>query len=343
MRSLQLKKSSELDSSQSKINWDDLDAFVNSPIPGSDGPPASPPTAWLEDTVMPIYGASPMEPVAAIIRCKDCDKPVLSSALSSHRDNCEKIRKLLAKNKKDTGSKRKAEDDGSTDAPAKKKTKKELAKATSGTKRVKGPAKLDEHCCVINEKGQPCSRSITCKVHSMVAKRAVQGRSKPYDELLLDWKRANIPGFVEPVKRETKAERKAKKEAEKEAKRLEMLAAGIVPGAKKAKAAKGEGKKNKKTDKNAPGEKGGKKGAKAGQPGPEEEEEEDIDSDLEFEFLVHAVRSARPYTAVPLAQPTDVSNFFVARNEILRNCHDTMGFALSGNNIRGHAMSIVAS
>lgn len=189
----------------------------------------------------------------------------------------------------------------------------------------------------------------------MVAKRAVPGRSKSYDELLLDWKRENIEGFVEPVKRETKAERKAKKEAEKEAKRLEMLAAGIVPGSKKSKKAAGEGgaaKKTKKADKaaGANGEKGaagGKKTAKAsaagGAGGDDDDDDDDLDSDVEFESLVRAVRISRPYTAIPLARPDNMSNFFVARNELLRNCHDTMGFALSGNNIRGHNMSVMAA
>ena len=51
----------------------------------------------------------------------------------------------------------------------------------------------DRQCGVINDKGLPCSRSLTCKAHSMGAKRAVQGRPRPYDELLLEWNRANNP------------------------------------------------------------------------------------------------------------------------------------------------------
>ncbi|KAG9044672.1 hypothetical protein FS837_007719 [Tulasnella sp. UAMH 9824] len=308
---IQLKN---LPDSNSKINWDDLDDQVDSPSSSSEPlAAASPPTAWLDDRDMPMYGAAPMEQSVPIIRCPECEKPILASALSGHKPNCEKIKKLNAKNKKDlavtTGSKRKAEDDGPVEVaggPPKKKGKKELAK-TGGTKRIKGPASLDKHCCVINEKGQPCSRSITCKVHSMVAKRAVQGRSKPYDELLIEWKKENIPGWVEPVKKETKAERKAKKEAEKEAKRLELLAQGIVPGQKKPKAPKGEpgAKKVKKSEKAAgqAGDKTGKKtSTKPGQAPPnpngeEDEEDEDLDSDVEFENLVRAVRVAKPFTA----------------------------------------------
>lgn len=77
---------------------------------------------------------------------------------------------------------------------------------------MKGPVDYDKQCGVINDKGLPCSRSLTCKSHAMGAKRAVQGRSRPYDELLLEWNRLNNPNFVEPVKRETKQERKERKE-----------------------------------------------------------------------------------------------------------------------------------
>lgn len=62
----------------------------------------------------------------------------------------------------------------------------------------------------------------------MGAKRAVQGRSRDYDELLIEWQRANNPNWVEPVKRETKAEKKEKREKEKaEKKRLAGEKAGV--------------------------------------------------------------------------------------------------------------------
>ena len=107
--------------------------------------------------------------------------------------------------------------------PAKKKTK-PTTKVTKG--RLKGPVDYDRQCGVINDKGLPCSRSLTCKSHAMGAKRSVQGRSRNFDELLLDWQRANKPNFVEPVKRESKAEKKEKREKERlEKKRLAGQAA----------------------------------------------------------------------------------------------------------------------
>ena len=42
-----------------------------------------------------------------------------------------------------------------------------------------------------SEKGTMCARSLTCKSHSMSAKRAVLGRSQPYDTLLSQWQRKN--------------------------------------------------------------------------------------------------------------------------------------------------------
>lgn len=112
------------------------------------------------------------------------------------------------------------------------KKKKPATKVTKG--RAKGPVDLDRQCGVINDKNLPCSRSLTCKSHSMGAKRAVPGRSRDYDELLLEWNRLNNPNFVEPVKRESKAAKKERKEKEKaEKKRLAQeaaVAAGQEPG-----------------------------------------------------------------------------------------------------------------
>jgi len=46
-----------------------------------------------------------------------------------------------------------------------------------------GPIDLDKQCGVMTENGTVCTRSLTCKIHSVSAKRAVQGRSQDYDTL----------------------------------------------------------------------------------------------------------------------------------------------------------------
>ncbi|KAB7505184.1 Ataxin-7, partial [Armadillidium nasatum] len=47
------------------------------------------------------------------------------------------------------------------------------------------------HCGVlIIDTGKPCTRSLTCKTHSLTLRRAVHGRSKKFDELLIEHKAA---------------------------------------------------------------------------------------------------------------------------------------------------------
>ncbi|KAI1758082.1 SCA7, zinc-binding domain-containing protein [Xylaria castorea] len=50
--------------------------------------------------------------------------------------------------------------------------------------RSQGPVDVERKCGVILPNEQPCRRSLTCKSHSMRAKRGVAGRSLPYDMLL---------------------------------------------------------------------------------------------------------------------------------------------------------------
>ncbi|XP_076760309.1 uncharacterized protein LOC143428918 isoform X1 [Xylocopa sonorina] len=45
----------------------------------------------------------------------------------------------------------------------------------------------DRHCGVWNdETGKPCTRSLTCKAHTVSLRRTVSGRSKPFDKLLAE-------------------------------------------------------------------------------------------------------------------------------------------------------------
>lgn len=215
--------------------------------------------------------------------------------------------------------------------PPKKKSK-PAPKVNKG--RVKGPVDFDRQCGVINDKGLECSRSLTCKSHSMGAKRAVQGRSRPYDELLLDWQRANNPNFVEPVKRESKAEKKEKREKEKlEKKRLAEEAAAAM------------GIDLTKKSNNSSSKKSGKKssGAAAGaatklvdsKAGEIEENLDDLDSEAEVDTLIHSIRVAREkgIIARPLAVPCDASSWFVQRRERARCCRELLAGALGGREL----------
>ncbi|KAK2612964.1 SAGA complex subunit Sgf73 [Conoideocrella luteorostrata] len=85
------------------------------------------------------------------------------------------------------GKKRKAE--GDPDKGPKTKKKKEDPKLKVA--KPKGPVDVERQCGVILPNGQPCARSLTCKSHSMGAKRAVAGRSLPYDMLLAAYQKKN--------------------------------------------------------------------------------------------------------------------------------------------------------
>lgn len=164
----------------------------------------------------------------------------------------------------------------------------------------------------------------------MGAKRSVPGRSKKYDELLLEWQRANNPNFVEPVKRETKAEKKEKREKEKlEKKRLAEEAAaalGLDPAAIKKAGANSTAKKP--TKKAAAVTAALRLADQLRDDGSEDLDE--LDSEVEIEELVNSVKIARERGVIgmPLAVPCDASSWFVQRRERARCCRDLLLNAL---------------
>jgi SAGA-associated factor 73 len=158
----------------------------------------------------------------------------------------------------------------------------------------------------------------------MGAKRAVAGRTRPYDELYLDWQRLHNPNFVEPVKRETKKEKRDKEREEKrklqEAKKANEAATGVSSSKKK--------KKKSKSAADA--------AANAGANQVEGDEiDVDIDSEVELDAMVKGVKTAKQAgrIAVPLAVEEDysVGSWFVARRERLRCCRDQLYSAFLGN------------
>lgn len=98
------------------------------------------------------------------------------------------------------GKKRKADEDDNKEPKKKKKKDEPKAKAA----KPKGPVDVEKQCGVTLPNGAQCARSLTCKSHSMGAKRAVPGRSLPYDMLLQQYQKKNqarqqsmfwLPGF----------------------------------------------------------------------------------------------------------------------------------------------------
>ncbi|KZS90491.1 SCA7-domain-containing protein, partial [Sistotremastrum niveocremeum HHB9708] len=303
------------------FSWNSLPTSPVSPISTSPVP-TSPQTTWLSARDMKTFGSHPLkfEPPTTIVRCRDCNKPILRSAAAEHAENCKKIKAGPKKGKTDS-KKRKSDEmieDGADDGSPKKK--KPATKVTKG--RFKGPVDVDKQCGVINDKGLPCSRSLTCKSHSMGAKRAVQGRSRDYDALLLDWNRANKPGFVEPVKKETKKEKKEKRDKEREEKKKLMGdkkggggAGGGTPGTSTKKSSKKAGQ-------------GANAGANAGM--DEEDDDDDVDSEAEVDAMIRSIRKARDEgrIGIPMAVPDDAGSYFVMRRERLRCTRDLLLSAL---------------
>ncbi|MCJ1434958.1 hypothetical protein MMC27_004328 [Xylographa pallens] len=90
----------------------------------------------------------------------------------------------------DKSKKRKADTEGDKE-PKKKKTKKEIEAAKPKIPKPKGPVDVEKQCGVLLPNGAHCARSLTCKSHAMGAKRAVPGRSLPYDMLLAAYQKKN--------------------------------------------------------------------------------------------------------------------------------------------------------
>ena len=87
------------------------------------------------------------------------------------------------------GKKRKADAAEDNDKEPKKKKKKDEPKPKAP--KPKGPVDVERQCGVQLPNGAQCARSLTCKSHSMGAKRAVPGRSLPYDMLLQAYQKKN--------------------------------------------------------------------------------------------------------------------------------------------------------
>ncbi|EWC47042.1 hypothetical protein DRE_03804 [Drechslerella stenobrocha 248] len=139
---------------------------------------------------------------------KASDKPAKAAAATKTSDTkaVKTAAKTTAKTKAGGGTKKKADgeeekadgknskkrkatdDDKGKDkeGPKTKKTKKEKP-----APKPKGPVDVERQCGVLLPNGQLCARSLTCKSHSMGAKRAVQGRPAPYDTLLAAYQKKN--------------------------------------------------------------------------------------------------------------------------------------------------------
>ncbi|GAN11306.1 conserved hypothetical protein [Mucor ambiguus] len=85
------------------------------------------------------------------------------------------------------------EDNDDTEDKVKKKVKREKKVKPKAIPKKKAPLDLDRQCGVlIAPLMNPCTRSLTCKIHAMGAKRAVEGRTQPFNELLAAYQKKGI-------------------------------------------------------------------------------------------------------------------------------------------------------
>lgn len=171
--------------------------------------------------------------------CDHCARPVLADLIDKHQTACEKRR---SENKKPSS--------GNTEAPVQKtkaatpsvkiepqapaekpavhtesaekqsESRKRKSERDPAAAKRKRPAKVqrsrdqqfspDKNCGVPLPNGNVCMRSLTCKAHSMSAKRAVPGRTAPYDVLLASYQRQNqVKNAALMASREMEAEKAA--------------------------------------------------------------------------------------------------------------------------------------
>ncbi len=180
-----------------------------------------------EKTVAGFPTGRPLDDKVDTVQCKHCKRPVLRASSAQHIRDClnkkqEKLKKKKeAKEAKDAalrrekgeddeggkgvrksaikgasfdgdgakkGKKRKLDGDAEKGPNAKKKKKDEPKQKGA---KPKGPVDVERQCGVPLPNGGFCARSLTCKSHSMGLKRAVPGRSLPYDMLLAQYQKKN--------------------------------------------------------------------------------------------------------------------------------------------------------
>lgn len=139
---------------------------------------------------------------AAEEKDKDGDSIMGESMTASQRDNeagergsgsTKKPPKKSASKASVDGPKKskKRKADGEGDKEPKKKKLKKDEPAKPKLPKPKGPVNVEQQCGVLLPNGGFCARSLTCKSHSMGAKRSVPGRSLPYDQLLAMYQKKN--------------------------------------------------------------------------------------------------------------------------------------------------------
>lgn len=167
------------------------------------------------------YGYNPLSETMKYIHCKNCGRVVLQNVFYRHEKLCNQLQDDPSSSSRETyektmielqnvsmkRSKKRHHSDGedsdtsttndmnkaSKAGKSEYKDKNELKKLKSKNILIKQKVSIDleKQCGVLLPNGNLCSRSLTCKSHSMSAKRSVPGRSRPYDILLVHYQKKN--------------------------------------------------------------------------------------------------------------------------------------------------------
>ncbi|KAG5513576.1 hypothetical protein PMAC_001008 [Pneumocystis sp. 'macacae'] len=200
-----------------KLDKEDLTELLHELNPDT---PGSPITTVLNLDEFEKYGYNPLSETMKYIHCKKCGRVVLQTVFYKHEKICSQLqgndspesKKTYGKNGSDLKnifvkrSKKRLHFDVDSDSSILDdiqkvskiskhdyKDKNELKKFKSKNILIKekNTVDLEKQCGVLLPNGNLCSRSLTCKSHSMGAKRAVPGRSQPYDILLVRYQKKN--------------------------------------------------------------------------------------------------------------------------------------------------------
>lgn len=205
------------------------------------------------------------------------------------------------------------------------------------------PVDVDRQCGVINEKGFPCPRSLTCKTHSMGAKRSVPHRSQPYDLLLHEVQKANHPDTFagkKPVQPRVgpgsenylAGENPTKKRRSGGDLTMHNVASGVgtsgVGGGSSGGAITGGGG-------GGGGRKANNKVGEAEESEVEEGEGDMIDSDEEVESVLKGL--SKIGRGRPLSRPTDFTapTYFLSRNIKLARLREVFDGVFVGGSMKG--------
>ena len=162
-------------------------------IPNGPGRPRKKEKLAKDGTVItkPKQPKEPKEPKKTLKEKKELKEAALAAAAAAAGLPVKSVpkKKKYAKLTKEEREARKASKRAAAEEA--KLAKKKLKSKPPPKAKEKPPVDVEKQCGVQLPNGGFCARSLTCKTHSMGAKRSVQGRSKPYDVLLAAYQKRN--------------------------------------------------------------------------------------------------------------------------------------------------------